>query len=278
MARDDISLFPVSTFPVYFSNSVDGNSGVMTWQWTLLEKPPGSAIALINPTSAICELRPDVYGTYVVSLSVNGMSRKTNGYSETIIGCRYDAVIATIGNWRAPAFLEKTLANWFSNWQGAQPEIWKFMDEVRNYLMPWIGWLALVAGERKYELASHLLTRTDQASPAWVTVGYLPQFQFTVPWNKARFKATLLRNGVAGVAKARLYDVDHLVAITNGEVTTNSGDIDDETSNLLTIGVNPGNLRNDVVTRYRVDIEITGGTPGVDFVELFDASIYLYYF
>ena len=49
----------------------DDNSGVRAWRWTLLSKPEGST-ALENPTSSKVNFTPDVAGTYVVRLQVNG--------------------------------------------------------------------------------------------------------------------------------------------------------------------------------------------------------------
>ena len=49
----------------------DDNSGVRAWRWTLLSKPEGST-ALENPTSSKVNFAPDVAGTYVVRLQVNG--------------------------------------------------------------------------------------------------------------------------------------------------------------------------------------------------------------
>jgi hypothetical protein len=141
VARDDIALYapPGLPDPVYLSNDASGNIGVVSWLWTLRERPEGSTAMLIASTSMVCELQPDVEGTYVVSLSVNGLSRGTTGYAETLVGCRFDEVVISgvpmgFGDFRVPAFLESTLANWGGNWKGAQPEIDKFMREVRAEL------------------------------------------------------------------------------------------------------------------------------------------------
>jgi len=283
VARDDIDLFSLAGDPVYFSNAPNGDVGVSSWQWTLIERPPGSVVSLISATSPVCEVQPDAYGAYVVSLRVNGMGDHTDGHAKTMIACRYPDLAPGfhIGDWRAPAFNEGTLANYGGNALGAQPDIYKFMDEVRNLLMP-MYW-NIKAFFWEFSFPSHLTARSNLAAPAWATAGYLPLITAEDPadplsvYNRAYFMATLFRNGAAGTAKVRLYDETNGVMITGTDLTTATGTIDDVLAGPLTIGIAPGNIRMDGPTRYRVDIEITGGTP-VDFVEIMRAAIMLFRF
>lgn len=55
--------------PVTLRNS--DNTGARRWQWTLLAKPPGSSATVVNPTSAVATLTPDVHGWYRVGLAIN---------------------------------------------------------------------------------------------------------------------------------------------------------------------------------------------------------------
>lgn len=265
----------MSGFPVYFSNDSDGNVGVLTWQWTLLERPIGSAVSLINPTSQICELRPDVYGTYIVSLSVNGLGRATSGYAETVIGCRYPEVIpaTTVGEWRVPGFVEKTLANWSGNAKGAQPEIHKFMEEVYTYLMGFAGLLGVL----KFEFPSHLNTRTGLFVPNYETVGYLRNLDMSsYPLvTNAYVYVIMLCEGLATDVTARLYDTTNLVEVVAPGISISSLDPTMDLGIVAAIGANPGDLRNDGPTRYRLDIAVSAGTPGASFAQIFEAGLIL---
>lgn len=53
------------------SGSSDANRDAITYQWTLLSKPTGSAVVLNNPTSVNPSFTPDVVGAYVFSLVVS---------------------------------------------------------------------------------------------------------------------------------------------------------------------------------------------------------------
>lgn len=279
VARDDITLYtgvaPLDK-PVYFSNDPDGNSGVISWQWTLIERPVGSIISLINPTSSICELRPDVYGTYVVSLSVNGLGRATAGYAETVIGCRYPIILpVTVGAWRIPAFLEKTLANWASNSRGAQPEIHKFMDEVYVHLMSFAGFL----NRLEFEFPSHLATRTDIQHPNWSTVAFLRNLDMSdyPDVTSAYVYVLMLCEGGGGpiYATARLYDTTNVVAVVAPGISVTNSYPTEDTGAIAAIGANPGDLRNDGSTSYRLDITVNGGALGVNYAQIFEAGLVL---
>lgn len=46
-------------------------TGVRRYQWTLLAKPEGSSATIVNPTSAVATITPDLHGWYRVQLSIN---------------------------------------------------------------------------------------------------------------------------------------------------------------------------------------------------------------
>lgn len=64
-ARRDI----VISAPVTLRNG--NNAGVRRHQWTLLARPSGSSATIVNPTSAVATLTPDVHGWYRVGLAIN---------------------------------------------------------------------------------------------------------------------------------------------------------------------------------------------------------------
>jgi hypothetical protein len=53
------------------SHSTDADGDTLTFQWTLVSRPPGSAAALVNPTSVMPTLVLDKPGAYVAQLIVN---------------------------------------------------------------------------------------------------------------------------------------------------------------------------------------------------------------
>ena len=75
VARDDIR----KGVPVVLRNGDD--TGVSSWRWVLLYRPPGSAAALINPNSSAANITPDAHGSYRVQLSI-GQGRLSHGETQ----------------------------------------------------------------------------------------------------------------------------------------------------------------------------------------------------
>lgn len=73
------------------SNDPDGNS--LTYVWSLVSKPAGSAAAVSNATSSTAYVTPDVAGSYTVQLVVN--DGKVDSAADTMM------VMAATGN-RSP--------------------------------------------------------------------------------------------------------------------------------------------------------------------------------
>lgn len=65
-SRSDLDL----STPVTFSN--DDDTGVRLWRWALIGKPPGSTATLTSSTNPTTTLTPDIEGSYLVELQVNG--------------------------------------------------------------------------------------------------------------------------------------------------------------------------------------------------------------
>ena len=65
------SVTPGAVITLNGSASFDLNSNPLTYSWTLLSKPAGSAAALANPTSATPTFTVDRAGDYTIRLIVN---------------------------------------------------------------------------------------------------------------------------------------------------------------------------------------------------------------
>jgi len=76
------------------------------YEWTLLDKPPGSTAVLSNATSQICTITPDLAGSYRLQLVIDG-----GGLGNTqikILGCTKDFSGVEVNNgWRFPALGEE---------------------------------------------------------------------------------------------------------------------------------------------------------------------------
>lgn len=93
-ARDDI----VAGAVVNLRN--DNNTGVTTYFWSLVDKPPGSSTSISNPLASVASMTPDVAGTYRVYLRVNnGRDRKGMEDYTTVI-------VRDAAGFRKPAYLE----------------------------------------------------------------------------------------------------------------------------------------------------------------------------
>lgn len=97
-AREDLDLFGGAN-PVDFTN--DDDVGVVSWQWTLVDRPNGSAAALAGAATPNATLNADVTGSYLVRLVTTDGSG--NVYQDETIG----AVVLANG-WRIPAAYETT--------------------------------------------------------------------------------------------------------------------------------------------------------------------------
>lgn len=70
-SRDDLVL----AVAVNLTNS--DNVGVVSWNWRLLAAPAGSAARLTNPLTPLASFVPDVAGSYLIQLLVNGHVKAT---------------------------------------------------------------------------------------------------------------------------------------------------------------------------------------------------------
>jgi len=279
VAKRELDLYSVGSKPIIFTNSSDGNIGVSKWEWTLVERPPGSSASLADADTDTAELEADVYGRYVVSLRVNDLGDDTMGFSVTVAGVSYPSLGSLVsgdelGDWDLPAFHEETYANWTDfygplNPFGAQRELFRILKQMRENLSGGVA-----DGVIRFPLSGALTQRTDLST--WTDAAYIKAFDMSdIAHVNAYFGATAVREGVAGTVNIRLYDVTNAVAITGSTLTGYGASPEDKETSALTVGGSAGNLRNDADTNYKVQIQITGGTPSTDFVSMYDAWLRL---
>lgn len=112
--------------PIVLSNQDD--TGVLGWQWTLLDKPPLSIATVSTPNAATSSITPDVPGTYLIRLETFTDVPRTilDDTDEQAAGVRYVGFLT----WRLPAAGEIAQFN-IRGWTG---EINDILDETRTQL------------------------------------------------------------------------------------------------------------------------------------------------
>jgi len=94
-SRDDLAL----GIAVTLSNN--DNTGIVSWSWEFISKPPGSSATLTTPSASTCSFTPDIRGSYFVKLTV------TDGASGTDTDERIGAIKTSYLDVRIPAAEEK---------------------------------------------------------------------------------------------------------------------------------------------------------------------------
>lgn len=289
VALRGLDLYSVASKPIVFSNSSDGDIGVSSWQWNLIERPPGSTATLSGGgTGATTEIQADVYGRYVVSLTVNGMAQDSEGYAVTVAGVSFPSLgtLASgdkLGDWDPPAFNERSHANWTDfygalNPMGGQREFYRIIEQIRLYAMPFLHWPGGNVKIIPFPLSPALTAKTDQPAPAWAIASYPLPFDASdlLTWASAvKFGCLHGHLGpAAATAQVQLYNITDAEAVTGAFVTTSLQPVIDQQSGALTIGAAAGNLKNSL-KQYAVRHEITGGTPGIDYSTIFHPYLYV---
>lgn len=122
-SRDDL----VAGSLVQLRNADD--TGVRSWLWSLVSKPQGSAAALANPASAVASFTPDLVGSYLVKLAING------GNARGLLQRRV-AIVRDISGLRIPAAGEEDEANYLiggvENEDGWWPDLQEFLEMIRT--------------------------------------------------------------------------------------------------------------------------------------------------
>lgn len=112
-------------------STVSGNS---TYEWSLLDKPPGSAVTLTGEDTANCTFTPDLPGTYRMQLVTNGGG--PGNVQILVFAVRYDTNgILIRRGWRMPAFGESSSENNFGGQTRGWAEAWEYvMGDIRAAL------------------------------------------------------------------------------------------------------------------------------------------------
>lgn len=104
VARNDLWLSQPVTLSV-------GTTGNTSFQWTLLNSPPGSAATLGTPTASTSTWTPDVYGTYRIRLVTNGGGPGNTQIRIVRVRKNASGVLVRTGKWSLPAVGEQSGEN-----------------------------------------------------------------------------------------------------------------------------------------------------------------------
>lgn len=144
-----------------------------SYQWTLLDKPPGSATTLTDDTLQTCQFTPDVAGSYRVRLVIDG-----GGPGEVqvlIAACTFDVNGATVNRgWWVPAVGEQPPENNFAGQTRGWDQAMRFMFDD---LLPWapgliVQQLGVAQGQRRTINVDTGLTATDNPGQSRVDLGW----------------------------------------------------------------------------------------------------------
>ena len=106
-SRDDLDI----TTTVILTN--DDDTGVITWSWEFVSKPPGSSAILATPTTLSSSFSPDIIGSYLIKLTV------TDGGSLSDTDQRIGAIKTEYLRIRIPAAEETTDFESLQGWAHA---------------------------------------------------------------------------------------------------------------------------------------------------------------
>lgn len=110
---------------------VSALSGNSTFLWEFISIPEGSAATINNATSSTANFDPDINGTYLVRLTVNGGG--SGNIQERIVGVTKDSTGANLTKgWRLPAFKEKqehSTGISTTGWEQAINEILRYIGD-----------------------------------------------------------------------------------------------------------------------------------------------------
>jgi hypothetical protein len=271
-AKRGLDLYAVLSQAITFTNDADASVGVTKYEWTLIERPPGSTATLSGAATATASLQADKYGGYVVSLRVNDMADNTDGYSVTVAGCSYPVLhtVSTVDYGH-----EETNSNWIDKYgpknpYGSQRGLYKILSDLREFYLPGLFSVGSIIRFPFVYIPAVVIQQTDQST--YQDAAYMTEIDMTdYLYGTVKF-GVVLSVDAPGTAYARLWDNTNSVAITSSEVSTNSATPVTVLSSALTVGGAAGNLRT-TPAMYKVQIKVTGGVPATDFVEIYDAFI-----
>lgn len=269
VARNDLRLGRLTTV----RSTAAGN---VSYLWTLLDKPPGSASTLANPTAQNATFTPDLPGSYRVQLVTNGGGPGNVQILIAAVTKDFDGITINRG-WRIPALGEVVPENNFNGQMRGWDEALRFI--FNDFLT------MQVAG---FELIFAVESDTTQTTYARNGIRTIDMSKYPLGigayQRKVRFVAVLENSlhSLAFNAEVRLFDYTHGVLVANTTLD-NTGAVDrsiatEYTSPILTVGNANGNIRNDVPTMYRCEFRAVGAlTPPLDRVVLGNAFLRISY-
>lgn len=269
VARNDLRLGRLTTV----RSTASGN---ISYAWSLLDKPPGSAVTLGTPTAQDATFTPDLPGSYRVQLVTNGGGPGNVQILVAAVTKDFNGLTVNRG-WRIPALGEVVPENNFNG----QDRGW---DEALRYIfndfltMQVAGFEIIFAVESDSTLTTFARQgiRTIDMSRYPLNIGIYAR--------KVRFVAVLENSLHSALynAEVRLFDYTNGVAVTSTTLN-NTAPVDrsiatEFTSAELTVGGASGNIRNDAPTMYRCEFRAVGVlTPPLDRVVLGNAFLRISY-
>lgn len=294
---------------LWLSQQIDlsvGTGGNSSYQWELLDKPPGSAAALATPTAATSSFTPDLVGTYRIRLVTNGGG--AGNVQILVFRVRYNNVGAlTERGWALPGLGEAGIEenNYGGNARG--------YDQVLRYIFADLlpvagGWNVLrngtlVGQQRSVNFIGDFpitdnpgqsrvditLTRymeiplvaggasTDVETPGQAVTQRQINLSLLPSGTKAYYLvATLVAEAVNAECWVELWNVTQNYMVTNGQIN-NTGAADKEIAETFISAALPqgavGNtLRTNTNDEYELRVYRANGLLG-DFVSILNAHL-----
>lgn len=294
---------------LWLSQQIDlsvGTGGNSTYQWELLDKPPGSAAVLGTPTAATSFFIPDLVGTYRVRLVTN--SGGAGNIQILVFRVRYNSVGALADRgWALPGLGEAGIEE--NNYNGNA----RGYDQVLRYIFADLlpvagGWNVLKNGvlvgqQRSVNIDGNVpvtndvpnnrvnivlnqyleiplvagTSSTDAATPGQaiaqrqLNIGLLPAGTKTF-----YLVATLVADAVDAECWIELWNVTQNYMVTNGQLN-NTGAVNMEIAQTFVSAALPQNttgntLRTNTNDEYELRVYRNDGIVG-DFVSVLNAHL-----
>ena len=236
---------------------LDGAGGNASWEWTLLDKPPGSAAALTGASTAAAAFTPDLLGTYRVQLITNGGG--PGNISIKVFRVRRDLTGVLSGRgWAMPGLGE---IDGESNYPGnsrAWAEVFEFItaDILNEYrFIPRLPARSIIPGalDKSTVQASFVAVGTLSFDPTAFFAGSSQILRAIV------FDTLVAVDPVGGLGlEIRLFNVTDGEVVTSTLLTSTSSVVERKVSVALTVGGAAGNIKNGLRI-YEVQLRRTGG-------------------
>lgn len=294
---------------LWLSQQIDlsvGTSGNSTYQWELLDKPPGSAAALATPTAATSSFTPDLVGTYRIRLVTN--SGGAGNIQILVFRVRYNNVGALAERgWALPGLGEAGIEenNYAGNARG--------YDQVLRYIFADLlpvagGWNVLKNGvlvgqQRSVNIIGNVpvsnnglnnrvditlnqyleiplvagVASTDAATPGqMVAQRQLDLSVFPAGTKTFYLVVTLVAEAINAECWVELWNVTRNYMVTNGQLN-NIGAVDKEVAQTFISAALPQNtagntIRTNTSDEYELRVYRGNGLVG-DFVSCLNAHL-----